>query len=80
MHRDDGKLAGASLGLVNMGGTPLRARAAEDALAGGSSVSDAAEQVTEGAEPPSDLAASSEYRAHLAKVIARRALEHALAD
>ena len=80
VHRDDGKVAGASIGLVNMGGTPLRAQAAEDALAGGASISDAAELVTEGAEPPSDHAGSSEYRAHLAKVIARRALEAALAD
>ncbi len=80
VHRDDGKVAGASIGLANMGGTPLRARAAEDALAGGASVVDAAAAVTEGADPPSDLAASSEYRAHLAQVVTRRALEEALAD
>ena len=77
VHRDDGKVAGASIGLVNMGPTPLRARAAEDALAGGASLSDAAAAVTEGADPPSDLAGSSEYRAHLAQVLARRALEQA---
>jgi carbon-monoxide dehydrogenase medium subunit len=78
VHRDEGKVAGASIGLVNMGGTPLRARAAEDALAGGSPVADAAALVTEGAEPPSDHAGSSEYRAHLAQVMARRALEQAM--
>lgn len=77
VHRDDGKVAGASIGLVNMGGTPLRARAAEDALAGGGSIADAAALVTDGAEPPSDQAGSSEYRAHLAQVLARRALEQA---
>ena len=80
VHRDDGKVAGASIGLVNMGATPLRARAAEDALAGGASIADAAALVTEGADPPSDHAGSSEYRAHLAQVIARRALEQAFAD
>jgi carbon-monoxide dehydrogenase medium subunit len=80
VHRDNGNVAGASIGLVNMGATPLRARAAEDALAGGSSIADAAVLVTDGADPPSDLAASSEYRAHLARVMARRALEEALAD
>ena len=80
VHRDNGSVAGASIGLVNMGGTPLRARAAEDALAGGASIADAAALVTEGAEPPSDHAGSSEYRAHLAQVVARRALEQALAD
>ncbi len=80
VHRDNGKVAGASIGLVNMGGTPLRARAAEDALASGASVVDAAAVVAEGAEPPSDLAGSSAYRAHLARVVTRRALEQALAD
>ena len=79
VHRDNGSVAGASVGLVNMGATPLRAKAAEDALAGGASVADAAAVVTDGAEPPTDLAGSSEYRAHLARVIARRALEEALA-
>ena len=78
VHRDNGNVAGASIGLVNMGGTPLRAKAAEDALAGGASVADAAAAVTEGAEPPSDLSGSSEYRAHLARVMARRALEQAM--
>ena len=79
VHRDDGKVAGASIGLVNMGGTPLRARAAEDALAGGASVADAAALVGEGTEPPADQAGSSEYRSHLAQVLTRRALEQALA-
>ena len=78
VHRDNGSVAGASIGLVNMGATPLRAKAAEDALAGGASVADAAAVVADGAEPPTDLAGSSEYRAHLARVITRRALEEAL--
>jgi carbon-monoxide dehydrogenase medium subunit len=78
VHHDDGKVAGASIGLVNMGGTPLRARAAEDALAGGASVTDAAALVGEGTEPPSDQAGSSAYRAHLAQVLTRRALERAM--
>jgi carbon-monoxide dehydrogenase medium subunit len=80
VHRDNGSVAGASIGLVNMGATPLRATAAEDALAGGASVADAARLVTDGTEPPADLSGSSEYRAHVARVIARRALEQALAD
>jgi carbon-monoxide dehydrogenase medium subunit len=78
VHRDNGSIAGASIGLVNMGGTPLRATAAEDALAGGTSAADAAMLLTDGAQPPSDHAGSSEYRAHLAQVMARRALEQAL--
>lgn len=80
VHRDNGSVAGASIGLVNMGGTPLRARATEDALASGSSAAEAAALVAEGAAPPSDQAGSAEYRAHLARVITRRALEQALGD
>jgi carbon-monoxide dehydrogenase medium subunit len=78
VHRDNGNVAGASIGLVNMGATPLRARAAEDALAGGASVADAAALAADGTEPPSDHAASSEFRAHLARVATQRAIEEAL--
>ena len=63
------------VGLASMGPTPLRASAVEEALAGGASVVDAAGLAAEGAEPPSDVSASSEYRAHLARVLVRRALE-----
>lgn len=78
VHRDNGGIASASIGLVNMAGTPIRAKAAEDALASGASIADAAAIVAEGADPPSDTAGSAEYREHLATVIARRALEQAL--
>jgi aerobic carbon-monoxide dehydrogenase medium subunit len=61
--------------LVNMGGTPLRARAVENALAQGAAVEDAAREAAVGTEPPEDLNASPEYRAHLARVLVRRALE-----
>lgn len=63
--------------LVNMGSTPLRATAVENALAGGASARDAAELAADGTEPPSDLNASPDYRRHLAKVLVRRALEAA---
>jgi carbon-monoxide dehydrogenase medium subunit len=63
------------VGLASMGPTPLRASAVEEALAGGASEADAAARAAEGAEPPSDVSASSEYRAHLARVLVRRALE-----
>ena len=61
--------------LVNMGSTLVRATGVEEALAGGASVSDAAQQADAGLDPPADLNASSEYRRHLAKVLVRRALE-----
>jgi aerobic carbon-monoxide dehydrogenase medium subunit len=63
--------------LVNMGATPLRAAGVEAAIAGGGTAADAAEHAAEGTDPPADLNASSEYREHLARVLVRRALEHA---
>jgi carbon-monoxide dehydrogenase medium subunit len=61
--------------LVNMGSTPVRAGAVEDALRGGASNADAASLAGEGTEPPSDLNASPEYRRHLARVLVGRALD-----
>lgn len=63
--------------LVNMGSTPLRAGAVEQALSQGASAADAAQAAAEGTEPPTDLNASPEYRRHLAQVLVRRALEEA---
>jgi aerobic carbon-monoxide dehydrogenase medium subunit len=63
------------VGFASMGATPLRARGVEQALADGASPSDAAVHAVDGAEPPSDIGASSEYRADLARVLVRRALE-----
>jgi carbon-monoxide dehydrogenase medium subunit len=64
--------------LVNMGLTPLRARAVEEAVAGGAGPADAAALAGEGTEPASDLNASAEFRSHLASVLVRRALEETL--
>ena len=78
VHRDNGNIAGASVALVNMGATPLRAAAVEDALAAGANPAEAAAHMADDTQPPSDLAASSEFRAHLARVVGRRAIEQAL--
>jgi carbon-monoxide dehydrogenase medium subunit len=79
VERTNGSIGKASIGLTNMGATPLRAAEAENAIAGGASIEDAAALISEGTEPPSDHAASSEFRRHLAKVLGRRALEEASA-
>ena len=63
------------VGLAGMGPTPIRARAVEQAVAGGAAPADAAAHAAEGTEPPSDVAGSAEYRAHLARVLTRQALE-----
>jgi aerobic carbon-monoxide dehydrogenase medium subunit len=79
----DGSCEDVRLGLTNMGSTPLRASAAEQALRGqpldAQHIAAAAEQAAEGTDPPADLNASSEYKRHLARVLCRRALEEALA-
>ncbi len=67
----------AGIALVNMGSTPLRATAVEEALRSGASAADAATAAVQGTEPPGDINASSEYRRHLATVLVRRALEEA---
>ena len=63
--------------LVNMAATPVRAGATEAALAAGTPAAEAAALADQGSEPTSDLAASSDYRRHLAHVLVRRALERA---
>jgi aerobic carbon-monoxide dehydrogenase medium subunit len=73
----NGSVERASVALTNMGATSLRAAAVEDALVGGSSIEDAAARAAEGTEPPTDHAASSGFRKHLARVLTRRALEEA---
>jgi aerobic carbon-monoxide dehydrogenase medium subunit len=63
------------LALTSMGPTPIRARAVEEALAGGASPEDAAQRADEGASPASDPSGSADYRRQLARVLTRRALE-----
>jgi aerobic carbon-monoxide dehydrogenase medium subunit len=67
----DGRIA-----LANMGATPLRATAAEQALASGASAAEAAEHAADGTSPGEDMHADREYRQHLARILTRRALEH----
>jgi carbon-monoxide dehydrogenase medium subunit len=60
---------------AGMGGTALRARGVEEALGSGAGADEAAARSGEGTEPQSDVVGSSEYRAHLAQVYVRRALD-----
>ena len=73
----NGSFGRASIALTNMGATTIRAAAAEEALVGGASIADAAALAADGTEPPTDHAASSDFRRHLARVLTRRALEEA---
>jgi aerobic carbon-monoxide dehydrogenase medium subunit len=80
VERSNGGISSARIGLTNMGSTPLRATAAEGTLSGAdaSSVAEATSSADEGTSPASDIAASAEYRRHLARVLTRRAVEEAL--
>jgi aerobic carbon-monoxide dehydrogenase medium subunit len=77
----DGSCEDVRVGLTNMGSTPLRATATEQALRGqaldSGSIAAAAEQAAEGTDPPGDLNATPDYKRHLARVLTRRALEAA---
>jgi aerobic carbon-monoxide dehydrogenase medium subunit len=66
----------ARIAITGVALTPTRAEAAERAFSGGNAA-EAAEHAADGLTPPGDAAGSSEYRAHLARVLTRRALEAA---
>jgi carbon-monoxide dehydrogenase medium subunit len=81
VRRENGHIAEARIGLTNMGPTPLRATAAEQALAGAAAsaeaIAEAASHAAEGTEPSSDLNGQADYREHLAQVLTRRAVSAA---
>jgi carbon-monoxide dehydrogenase medium subunit len=81
VHHEGGTIMDARIGLTNMGSTPLRARATEEALHGQfaneESVRAAVAHIADGTNPPSDLNGDADYRRDLAVVLARRAVLHA---
>ena len=82
VRRENGSIAEARVALTNMGATPLRAHAVEQAVAGreasGDALAEACAAAAEGTSPSSDTTASAEYRNHLATVLSRRALAAAV--
>lgn len=72
----------AAIGITGIAAKPYRATAVESALAGNGltmqSVAAAAAKAAENVDPLSDIHASAEFRAHLAQINTRRALELAL--
>src|SRR5581483_5640180 len=79
-----GTVRSANVYLTNVGSTPTRARAVEEALVGAGIDEQALRKACDGAgdglDPTPELNASAEYKKHLAGVITRRALENALAS
>ena len=80
---EDGRCKDARVGVTGTGPTAVRAGAAEAALASGAldaeSIRAAASVAADGIDPLSDVHASGEYRLHLTKVAAERAITAAVA-
>jgi aerobic carbon-monoxide dehydrogenase medium subunit len=76
VRRDNGSIGEARVALTNMGATPVRAVAVEQALAGAApdAVAAAAEHAADGTSAPNDLNGKADYREHLARVLTRRAV------
>jgi aerobic carbon-monoxide dehydrogenase medium subunit len=78
-----GSIASACVGVTGLSGTPYRARNVEQMLEGKTGspaeVQAAAAVVADGVDASSDIHASADYRAHLARVFAARAITRALA-
>jgi carbon-monoxide dehydrogenase medium subunit len=80
VEKENGSINRAAIGLTNMGPTPLRASAVEQALSGGdaTAIGEAAERAAGEGDPSSDINGSADYRRHLVQVLVRRAVEEAL--
>lgn len=82
VRKSGGKISMARIGVTGLANCSYRATAAEKALEGtagtDADIQAAAALVTLGADANSDLHASAEYRTHLAKVHAGRAIKAAL--
>src|SRR3989442_445992 len=79
---EDGTVTQVGVGIAGVGAKAYRATAVEEALKGKSPGSkrleEAASHAADGVQANADLYASAEYRAHLARVYTRRALEKAV--
>lgn len=78
----NGSVAAVRIAFAGAGPRPIRARRAEEALAGESPtealIHEVADQAAGETEPVSDVHATADYRRHLAGVLCRRGLERAL--
>ncbi|MGD8331826.1 MAG: xanthine dehydrogenase family protein subunit M [Acidobacteriota bacterium] len=78
----DGKVEQAGIGLTNLGMAPIRATAAEEALAGNipddDTIAAAARAAASATEPIADRRGSVEYKTNMARVLTARAIRKAL--
>lgn len=78
IRKTAGKISLARIGVTGLSGHAFRARNAEKLLESGADAAAAAAVLGDGVDANSDLYASAEYRLHLARVHARRAIAAAL--
>ena len=78
VRAEGGTIAEAKVALTNMGSTPIRATAVEQALVGrpatDEAVRAAAQHATDDTNPPTDANGDADYRRHLSTVLTRRAV------
>ena len=74
IKKSGGKITMARIGVTGMGPKAFRARRAEELLESGADIATAVATVGEGEEANSDLYAGADYRRHLARVYAGRAV------
>jgi carbon-monoxide dehydrogenase medium subunit len=78
VSRSNGTIGSARVALTNMGPKPVRATRLEEALAGCAAepgaIAEACALAGEGTSPADDLTASADYRRHLVRVLAARAV------
>jgi carbon-monoxide dehydrogenase medium subunit len=77
-----GRIGGLAVGITGAGAQPVRATAVEQALAGHEpseeAIARAAESAAEGIDMLGDIHGSAEYRAAMARVFTRRAIQEAI--
>jgi carbon-monoxide dehydrogenase medium subunit len=78
---DKGAVQKAGIGLTNVGGTPIRAKSAEDSLPGkkldAATIGAAAQLAADAAQPSADLRGPVAYKKGLIKELTKRALARA---
>jgi carbon-monoxide dehydrogenase medium subunit len=81
---DGGKVVKASVGVTGAGTRAIRAKGVEAALAGkaadAATIQAAADKAADGVDVQADLQGSEEYKRHLVRVMAKRAIEAAVAQ
>jgi carbon-monoxide dehydrogenase medium subunit len=82
VDQQDGRCVAARIVFGGVGGTVVRAGPAEAVLVGSDlgpdAIAAAADASVDAADPPADIHASSEYRRHLMRVLAARAIKEAI--